>query len=136
MSADYHSDRLALSDLLAQYAAAVDDRDRVRYANCFTDDVEVVGFGQGAFSGRDAWVNYVWEALDKYSATQHLLGVQLAEVEGNSASTRTDVQAMHQLAGSEEKFTLWATYLSEMRRTDNGWKISRHELLVRATQSH
>ena len=43
---------------------------------------------------------------------------------------------MHQLAGSDDKFTLWATYLSEMTRTDQGWKISRHELLVRASQTH
>jgi len=129
-------DRLALQDLLARYAAAVDDRDRESYAACFTEDVEVIGFGEGTMRGRETWVNYVWSALNKYSATQHLLGQQLADIDGDRATARTEVQAVHVLADSGGRFTLWATYLSDMRRTDAGWKIARHELRVRATEEH
>ena len=130
------ADRLALQDLLARYAAAVDDRDRETYRDCFTADVEVVGFGAGPMHGREAWLDYVWDALQRYSTTQHLLGQQLASVDGDRASARTEVQALHVLADGDAKFTLWATYLSEMTRTDEGWKIARHELLVRATEEH
>ncbi len=130
------ADRLALQDLLARYAAAVDDRDRDAYRECFTADVEVVGFSGGSMRGREAWVDYVWDALQRYSTTQHLLGQQLASVDGDRASARTEVQALHVLADGDAKFTLWATYLSEMTRTDEGWKIARHELLVRATEEH
>jgi len=31
-------------------------------------------------------------------------------------------------------FTLWATYLTNFIRTADGWKIARHELVIRATQ--
>lgn len=130
------ADRFALQDLLARYAAAVDDRDRAAYSDCFTTDVEVIGFGSGPLQGRDAWVDYVWEALQGYSATQHLLGQQLVSIEGDHASARTEVQALHVAADSGNKFTLWATYLSEMRRSADGWKIVRHELVVRATEEH
>ena len=30
-------------------------------------------------------------------------------------------------------FTLWATYVTEMKRIDGTWKITRHELVRRAT---
>ena len=43
-------DREALQDLMLTYAAAVDERDRQRYAGCFAEDVEVVGFGAGPVS--------------------------------------------------------------------------------------
>ncbi len=136
MSVENCAHRQALQDLLATYAAAVDERDRERYFHCFTDDVEVVGFGDQTHFGRSNWVEYVWTALGNYDSTQHLLGSQLATVDGKRASARTDVQALHVLAGSEEKFTLWATYLSDMILTEHGWKICRHELVVRASQSH
>ena len=100
-------DRIALQDVMLNYAAAVDERDRERYQGCFADDVEVVGFGGQTFRGREAWVDYVWAALGKYSATQHLLGAQLAVVHGDEARTRTDVQAMHLLADGNTRFTLY-----------------------------
>ena len=125
-------DRQALADLLASYAAAVDDRDLARYAECFSENVEIVGFGEQTMHGRDNWVNYVGEALKQYTATQHLLGSQLADVHGDEASTRTDVQATHFREG-EPPAILWATYLSRMRRIDGHWRICRHELVVRGT---
>lgn len=126
------ADRIALQDLMLDYAAGVDDRDRTRYSACFADDVEVVGFGDTTFHGRDAWTDHVFATLDKYSATQHLLGPQHAVVEGDTASTRSDVQAVHVLTGGG-RFTLWATYLTDMRRAQGRWQICRHELVVRAT---
>ena len=130
-TADIH-DRQALADLLATYAASVDERDMVRYASCFTDDIEVIGFGQQTMNGRDTWVTYVSQALEKFTATQHLLGMQLADIDGDIARTRTDVQATH-FTEAEAPAILWATYLSRMRRIDGHWKIYRHELVVRGT---
>ena len=134
MDTNYSRDRFALQDLMLSYGASVDERDRARYAACFSDDVEVHNFGDRTFHGRDDWVEYVWSALDKYSATQHLLGMQWASIDGDLASTRTDVQAMHIMADSEQRFTLWASYLTRMRREGDQWLIYRHELAVRATE--
>jgi len=60
---------------------------------------------------------------------------QLAAVSGDTASARTDVQALHVLKGGDgATFTLWATYLTDFVRAGDGWKIARHELVIRGTQ--
>ena len=72
--------------------------------------------------------------LEAFSSTQHLLSPQLATISGDTASARTDVQALHVLKGDDgATFTLWATYLTDFVRKGNGWKIARHELKIRGS---
>lgn len=131
MSPDTLSDRIALQDVMLDYATGVDERDLALYRSCFAEDVRVIGFGDSTHTGRDNWVDYVWNALERYSSTQHLLGPQHATINGDTAYTRTDVQATHFLIEGGQRFTLWATYKTDMRREDRRWVISRHELVVR-----
>lgn len=135
MSDPYALDRIALQDLMLNYAAAVDTLDQARYRNCFTEDVTVHNFGDEVYTGRDAWVEYVWTALAQYTATQHLLGPQLATIEGKRAYTRSDFQALHFLVDDGGRFTLWGSYLTDMRVEDGLWKICRHELSIRGTST-
>ena len=133
---DNTADRIALQDVLLKYAAGVDDRDFDLYRRCFTDDVEVVGMGKETVYGLEAWMEFVIEALSKYDATQHMLGPQLATIDGDKATTRTDLQALHNLKDQPGKmFILWATYVSDMIRIDGDWKIKRHELVVRGSRT-
>ena len=128
-------DRRQLQDVILSYAAAVDDRDMARYRACFAEDAEIVGFGEEVITGADAWTTSVESQLDAFSSTQHLMSPQLASITGDTASARTDVQALHVLKDRNgAMFTLWATYLTDFVRTDEGWKISRHELVIRGTQ--
>jgi len=128
-------DRRQLQDVMLSYAAAVDDRDLARYRACFAEDAEIVGFGEETVTGADAWTASVESQLDAFSSTQHLMSPQLASITGDTASARTDVQALHVLKdGNGAMFTLWATYLTDFVRKDDGWKISRHELVIRGTQ--
>ena len=128
-------DRRQLQDVMLAYAAAVDDRDMARYRACIADDVEIVGFGEETIAGADNWTASVESQLEAFSATQHLMGPQLATVSGDTASARTDVQALHVIQdGDGAMFTLWATYLTNFVRTGEGWKIARHELVIRGTQ--
>lgn len=133
MPDQYILDRIQLQDVMLDYAAAVDQRDRNRYRNCFTEDVEVFNFGEEIYRGRDVWVDYVWNALSNYSATQHLLGPQLATIGGDAATTRCDVQALHFLADDAGRFILGGSYLTNMHREQGQWKICRHELSVVGT---
>jgi len=127
------ADRLSVQDVMARYAAGVDERDFDLYASVFADDVAVIGFGPEPIRGRGAWVEHVRQALERYDATQHLLGPVLAEIDGDRARCRTDVQATHSLAGRDDAvLVLWATYRSELRRGADGWRICRHELVRRA----
>ena len=128
-------DRRQLQDVMLSYAAAVDDRDMSRYRACFADDVEIVGFGDATVQGADIWTASVESQLEAFSATQHLMSPQLATVSGDTASTRTDVQALHVLKDADgATFTLWGTYLTDFVRSPEGWKIARHELVIRHTQ--
>ena len=131
----YVADRIALMDVMLRYAKGVDQRDMALYASVFADDVEVVGFGEDTFHGRDQWVGYVTDALKAYGPTQHMLGPQLATVNGDTAHCRTDVQALHYLAAEPNKtLTLWATYNTNMKRIGGEWKIARHHLESRGTR--
>jgi ketosteroid isomerase-like protein len=135
MSDQNTADRIALQDVMLKYAAGVDERDMGLYASCFAEDVEVLGFGADTYNGRDAWVSYVKKALEQYGPTQHMLGPQLATVTGDTAHCRTDVQALHYMKEQEGKIlTLWATYETDMARTAEGWKITRHRLVPRGTR--
>ncbi len=126
---DYVADRIALTDVMLTYAKGVDQRDLALYASVFDEDVEIVGFGDTTVRGRDAWVAYVEEALKAFGPTQHMLGPQLATIDGDTAHCRTDVQALHFMKDAPKRMlTLWATYNTDMKRTGEGWKIVRHEL--------
>ena len=131
----YAEDRIACMDVMLRYAAGVDERDMEMYRSCFADDVEVVGFGEETIHGGDAWRAYVENALERFGPTQHMLGPQLATIEGDVANCRTDVQAFHCLKEPEGgTLILWATYKSDMARIDGQWRITRHELVSRHTK--
>ena len=85
MSDQLIADRIALQDVMLRYAAGVDERDYDLYRSCFADDVEVLDFGSEPVHGGDAWLAYVKKALERYNATQHMLGPQLATVDGDTA---------------------------------------------------
>lgn len=131
----YLADRLALQDVMLRYAKGVDERDMVLYRSCFADDAEFFGFGPDPIVGGDAWAAFVEKALEEYGATQHLMAPQLATITGDHAECRTDVQALHYMVEpAGETLTLWATYETEMIRTNQGWKIHRHTLVPRGTK--
>lgn len=135
MSSQTIADRIALQDLMLSYAAGVDDRDYELYSGCFTEDLEVLDFGSQPYHGKTAWLDYVWSALEKYSSSQHMLGPQLAVIDGDIAHTRNDVQALHYFKEAEhQRFILWATYITDMRRVNDQWRIFRHRLVTRGTQ--
>lgn len=128
-------DRYALMDVMLRYTKGVDERDMDLYRSCFADDVDVVGFGEENYKGGDAWTAFVVEALKAYGPTQHMLGPQLATLEGDVAHCRTDVQALHYMADAPTTtLTLWATYNTDMKKIGGDWKIIRHELVPRGTR--
>ena len=116
--------RLAIQDVMTRYAAGVDDRDMEQYRACFADDVEIVGFGEPVVGG-DKWVEVVIGKLEPFGPTQHMLGPQLVTIDGDTASTRTDVQAWHTMKDNPETvLTLWATYFSDYKCINGEWKIT------------
>jgi ketosteroid isomerase-like protein len=134
MSVEQVADRIALQDVMLKYTTGVDERDYELYRSCFCDDVEVLDMGPKPIHGADAWLDFVKTALEQYGPTQHMLGPQFATIDGDSARTRSDVQARHYLKDPQgSTFTLWATYETDMVRVDGDWKIKRHRLVTRGS---
>jgi ketosteroid isomerase-like protein len=134
---DIAADRFALQDVMAAYAAGVDERDFARYRDCFADGVEVVGFTREPIRGIGAWLDFVAKALENYVATQHLLSLQHATIDGDRAHARTDVQATHFLASPRGAImTIWATYESDFARLDGRWRIARHQFNLRGRHEY
>jgi ketosteroid isomerase-like protein len=126
------ADRFALQDVMADYAAGVDERDFARYRGCFADGVEVLGFTPEPIRGVTAWMEFVQKALTRYVATQHLMGLQHAVIDGDRAHARTDVQAQHFLESPRgATLTVWATYQTDFARLDGRWRIVRHRFVPR-----
>lgn len=129
------TDRFELQDVMLRYTSGVDERDFDLYRSCFADHAEMIGFAPDPVVGADVWLAFVERALEPYSATQHLLGPQLARVVGDSAHARTDVQALHFLKDPPgTTFTLWATYETDFERIGGSWKITRHRLIPRGSR--
>lgn len=136
MNADV-ADRIALQDVMLRYAQGCDEKDFDLYRSCFADEVEVSGMAEETISGLDPWMAFVKQALtERFGSTQHMLGPQLATVDGDTAHCRTDVQALHELKASPGAlFILWATYETEMQRREGQWKIVRHRLVTRSSRT-
>ncbi len=133
--AQYLADRTAIMDVMIRYGTSVDAREMDRYRSCFTDDVTVVGYGAESMNGADAYLAYVIAALENFTGTQHLMGNQVVDLNGDFASVRTEVQATHFPKDDPDAvMTLWATYVDDMARVDGEWRIRRHELVRRGSQ--
>lgn len=125
------ADRLALQDVMARYARHVDERDFDLFRGLFDEKLQAEGFGPETLQGPDAWIDFVRTALSAFGRTQHMLGPVLAEIDGDHARARTDLQAIHvHLPPKTGLFTVWGTYHTEMSRSPGGWQIVRHRLDV------
>ncbi len=99
---------------------------RAIYHRIYTDDVQIRTANTGAdplvANGPDAWVDVVYEALKDYTGTQHLIGTQLTEVDGDEGQMESYLNAWHKNP-DESVYYFLGTYISKVRRTDDGWKI-------------
>jgi len=130
-TADRLLDEAAVQKVMACYARHLDERELDLFRALFADRVEVEGFGPAPLVGPDAWLGVVESTLARFGKTQHMLGPVLAEIDGDRALARTDLQAIHvHLPPRTGVFTLWGTYHTEMARGDDGWRIVRHRLAV------
>ena len=82
--------------------------------------------------GPDAWVDVVYGALKDYTGTQHLIGTQLTEVDGDQGSMESYLNAWHKNP-DESVYYFLGTYISQVRRYEEGWKI--HHMVLRLDTS-
>jgi ketosteroid isomerase-like protein len=119
------ADRQAIADLCARYTTALDTRDWDLLESCFAPAPVFVHPG-GRLEGFAAILDRTRTALAPLTATQHLLGNVVADVDGDTARSVCYFQAQHIRAGTPggETYIIAGRYSDTLTRTADGWKIT------------
>ena len=127
-------DRLALQELAARYARAVDRRDYAAFVALFTPDAVLCGPGY-AMTG-PAEIDRGIRLIEQYEATQHCVHQQLVDVHGDAATGETYCVARHVYTkdGTKRKLDMGVRYQDTYRRTSDSWRLTRRELVLDWTQ--
>ena len=141
------ADKHEIETLQRHYAKATDaiglgssekiEEGRAIYHRIYTDDVDISTANTGAkvelkAVGPDAWVDVVYGALKDYTGTQHLIGTQLTEVNGDEGCLESYLNAWHKNP-DESVYYFLGTYISKVRRYEEGWKI--YQMVLRRDTS-
>ncbi|MFJ3656338.1 nuclear transport factor 2 family protein [Streptomyces nigra] len=126
-------DRLAVDELISEYAVAVDDGDWEAYRGLFAQGGRADYRSAGGTEG-DAGTVAVWlaESMRAFSVRQHLIvnrrvrfGVLEQDV-GDTADVRADYVNPMRLAGDgtgAPDFVSGGRYAFGLVRTDDGWRL-------------
>ena len=127
-------DRLALQELAARYARAVDRRDYAAFTALFTADGVLCGPGYSMRA--HAEIERGIRLIEQYESTQHCVHQQLVDVRGDAATGETYCVARHVYTreGEKRKLDMGVRYQDEYRRERGEWRIARRELLLDWTQ--
>ena len=112
-----------VGDVILRYARGVDRRDWDLVRSCFADDAAVEG---SRFSGPiDEYLAMLRPGVEAFPTTMHFMGNQLAEIDGERASTETYAIAHHfaDAEGREERIVMGVRYLDDLERRDGRWVI-------------
>ena len=118
-------DRDAIYDIMMRYAHGVDQREMEIVRACFAPDLVTVGWGGGADSlDRDALIRFI-SGVGHFRETMHMMGNQLIEVDGDSASMDTFAQLTHRLDDDSDKLLVSSRYVEKLTRRDGEWAITQ-----------
>lgn len=123
-------DRFALADLAARYAVAVDTREFSRLHDVFLAD-GVLDTGRGVREGIDQVLDAM-QGLHRYRATQHVVGQQLLEPDGDAVRGITYCTAHHlsvdDATDARQDKVMHIRYHDRFVRHDDGWRIAARRL--------
>jgi len=126
-------DRAAISDLLIEFARALDDRDWEAYAATYAEDGVLAISPSVSHTGRAGMADFVAGSLGRYAGTHHLSANHAISVDGDTASTRSYLLAAHVLDADDPYRHAdgagW--YRCRVRRGPEGWRFAHVSLEVR-----
>jgi 3-phenylpropionate/cinnamic acid dioxygenase small subunit len=121
-------DDRAVAQIMINYARGIDRRDWDLVRSCFADDAYVQGTQFGG--PRDEYLDILLPGVAHYPATQHFIGNQLRQVDGDTAFTETYLIARHfaDAAGEVDSLIVGVRYDDQLRRVGAGWQIFRRDV--------
>lgn len=119
-------DRLAITDTLYRYAACIDRFDYDGLRAVLADDIVAQYGNNGVLNGLDEVLAYINEFTVDCQMQHHFLSVYELNVDGDHAKVLV-YHTSHQLFERAPGIIhlLVGRYHNELRRTDEGWKISK-----------
>jgi hypothetical protein len=133
------ADRLALRQLVEDYARGCDRRESLAVAGLFTEDGRLVQHREGAEAdppasdtrGRAAIAELI-EGLGRFEVTTHFLGQQSLTFDGDTAQGETYCLAHHlyRRDGERRNRVMSIRYLDRYRREGPGWRFTERRLAV------
>jgi 3-phenylpropionate/cinnamic acid dioxygenase small subunit len=128
---EYLFERQAISDVMLRYGRALDDRDWAKLKTCFTPDAKAIYGELGFQDGNDAIIQTCRGALEPLDSSQHIITNHEIEIDGNAAHARSYLHAQHTKNGTPggDNFTIGGTYIDDLVKTPDGWKIRQKELV-------
>ncbi len=121
-------DRLDIAEVLLRYATGIDRRDWPLFRTVFTDDCEL-DYGEiGTFTGVDAITAFMDQAHSMAGHTMHRLTNQVIDVHGDTAESRTYVDALIMIDGNSG-VNAAGFYDDELVRGAHGWRVARRRFI-------
>ena len=119
-------DRIDVTDVLYKYSSCIDSFDNEGVRSVLADDIEAQYGNLEPVSGGDALAAWIGGATATITWQHHLLSVYHVDVDGDHASALSYLTS-YQVFDPEPNVakTLVARYHDELRRTPDGWKLSK-----------
>ena len=129
-SVEYLLDRLAIQDTLVRFSTVIDTKQLDLLDQVFTADAMLDYsplWGPGNLLEFRQWAE---TTLAKFAACQHLLSNFVIEIDGDIASTRTELHNPIFVGEGRERQLINAHghYLDRLVRTPEGWRINRRRM--------
>jgi len=129
MGSEEIADRMAVSDLLDDYARGVDTKDWALVASVFTDDATLDYSAFGGPNGPAAEVvAWIASSVENFPLTQHHITNRRVRIEGDAATCTAELFAPMGMSGNDGKLTMLFTggrYVDTFARTADGWRITK-----------
>ena len=128
LSVQEMSDRLEIEQLLVRYCYAIDRRDSDAYRSVYTEDAVIDDVSAGPGNTVDQMVEFLSRALEGVVLIQHGISTSLVDGNGDTASARKICHCpvvLDRGDGKTQMFFQGLSYVDELVRTPDGWKISK-----------
>ncbi len=123
-------DERAIIDLTARYCWAIDSLDSSALKRVFLPDATAI-LGSGPITGFDAIWARIYGVLSPLDTSQHVIGSQIVEVDGDEGQSRCYFVAQHVRSAAEggPHYVVAGKYVDDVVRTTDGWRI-KHRVLT------
>lgn len=118
-------DKEEIREVLLRYATGIDRRDWPLFRTVFTDDCQLDYGEVGTWKGVDAITEFMQRAHAMAGHTMHRLTNQVIMIDGDTAQSRTYVDALIMVDEGNSGVNAAGFYDDDLVRTEDGWRVAR-----------